>query len=70
MQGKISCYKARLVAKGFQQQFSIDYTDTFVPTVCPTTLCILLALGAANSNNIFIEQANVKNAYLTALSAS
>jgi hypothetical protein len=34
-------------------------------TVCPqATLCILLALGTANGDNIIIEQANVKNAYL------
>jgi len=59
-------YKARLVAKGFRQQFGVDYTDTFALTVCPATLRILLALGAANGNNIIIEQANVKNAYLNA----
>jgi hypothetical protein len=65
-QGKISRYKARLVAKGFRQQFGVDYTDTFAPTVRPATLRILLALGAANSNDIIIEQADVKNAYLNA----
>ena len=63
-QGQISRYKARLVAKGFRQQFSVDYTDTFAPTVRPATLRILLALGAANGNDIIIEQADVKNAYL------
>ena len=52
--------------QGFCQQFSIDYTDTFAPTVCPATLQVLLALGAANDNNIIIEQADVKNAYLNA----
>ena len=65
-QGKISRYKARLVAKGFRQQFGVDYTDTFAPTVRPVTLRILLALGAANGSNIIIEQANVKNVYLNA----
>jgi len=65
-QGKIAHYKARLVAKGFCQQFGVDYTDTFTPTVCPATLHILLALGTANGNNIIIKQADVKNTYLNA----
>jgi len=65
-QGEVSRYKARLVAKGFRQQFGVDYTDTFAPTVRPQTLRILLALGAANGNDIIIEQADVKNAYLNA----
>jgi len=38
----------------------------FTPTVRPATLRILLALGAANGNDIIIEQADVKNAYLNA----
>jgi hypothetical protein len=65
-QGEISRYKARLVAKGFRQQFGVDYTDTFAPTVRPATLRILLALGAAKGDDIIIEQADVKNAYLNA----
>jgi hypothetical protein len=55
-QGKISCYKARLVAKGFRQQFGVDYTDMFAPTVRPATLRILLAMGAANGDNIIIRE--------------
>jgi hypothetical protein len=65
-QGKIASYKAHLVAKGFRQQIGVDYTDTFAPTVRPATLRILLTLGAANGNNIIIEQADVKNTYLNA----
>ena len=62
-QGEIIQYKARLVAKGFRQQFGVDYTDTFAPTVRSATLRILLVLAAAHKGNIIIKQANVKNAY-------
>jgi hypothetical protein len=65
-QGQISRYKACLVAKGFRQQFGVDYTDTFAPTVRPATLRVLLALGAAKGRDVIIEQADVKNAYLNA----
>jgi len=40
--------------------------DTFAPTVCPATLRVLLVLGAANGNDIIIEQADIKNADLNA----
>ena len=64
--GQIVCYKARLVAKGFKQQFGVNYTDTFAPTVRSATLQVLLALAAAHKGDIIIEQADVKNAYLYA----
>jgi hypothetical protein len=54
------------MAKGFRQQFGVDYTDTFTPTICPATLRILLALGVSMGDAIIIEQADVKNAYLNA----
>jgi len=63
-QGRISCYKACLIAKGFCQQFGVDYTDTFTLTVRPATLRILLALDATKGDDIIIEQADVKNAFL------
>ena len=61
-EGKIVQYKARLIAKGYRQQFSVDYSDTYVPTVRPSTLRTLLSLAAQKSS--VIEQADVKNAYL------
>jgi hypothetical protein len=62
--GSIVRYKARLVAKGFKQQFGVDYTDMFTPTVRPSTLRTLLS--AAASRGDVIVQADAKNAYLNA----
>ena len=60
--GNIIRYKARFVIHGFKQQCRIDYTNTFAPTVHPSTLCILLSI-AAHKGSVII-QADVKNAYL------
>ena len=60
--GLIVRYKARLVVKGFKQQFGIDYTDTFAPTIRSSTLRILLSF--ATQKGAAIHQCDVKNAYL------
>jgi hypothetical protein len=60
--GNIVHYKAHLVIKGFKQQFSIDYIETFAPTVCAPTLRILLSFAA--QKGAAIHQCDVKNAYL------
>ena len=60
--GLIVHYKARLVVKCFKQQFGIDYTDTFTPTIHSSTLHILLSF--ATQKGAAIHQCDVKNAYL------
>jgi len=43
--GQIDRYKARLVAKGFNQQYEIDYLETFSPIIKPSTIKMVLSLA-------------------------
>ena len=57
-------YKARLVAQGFSQKEGLDYYETFSPTAKITSVRMLLQLAV--QKDVFIQQMDVKCAYLNA----
>lgn len=55
-------YKARLVVKGFGQKKGIDFEEIFSPVVKMSF--IRVALGLVESLNLYVEQLDVKTAFL------
>jgi histone deacetylase 1/2 len=45
LDGQIDRCKARLVAKGFNQQYEIDYFETFSPIIKPSTIRMVMSLA-------------------------
>jgi hypothetical protein len=43
LDGSIECNKAKLLTKGYSQVPGVDYSDTFLPVVKFTSICLLLA---------------------------
>jgi hypothetical protein len=60
--GSLDCYKARLVALRNNQEYGVNYEETFAPVAKMTTIRTILALAA--SNDWPLHQMNVKNAFL------
>ena len=62
--GVIYKYKARLVAKGYEQQYGVDFEETFAPVARLTSLRIVLAIAA--KLRFDIQQMDVETAFLNA----
>ena len=46
--GSLDRYKARLVALGNNQEYGVNYEETFARVAKMTTVCTILALAASN----------------------
>lgn len=55
-------YKACWVFHGFNQQFGVDYDETFSPIIKPATVRVVHSI--ATSSSWPIHQLDVKNAFL------
>ena len=55
-------FKARLVVRGFEQQYGVDYKETFAPTATYQSIRLLLALSARMG--LRIHQMDVKTAFI------
>ncbi|MCO5576456.1 hypothetical protein L7F22_030266 [Adiantum nelumboides] len=62
LDGTVACYKARLVVRGFSQEYGVDYSETFFPTLRLSTFRALLAIGT--HLDLEMHQMDVETAFL------
>ncbi|KAG9447646.1 hypothetical protein H6P81_013774 [Aristolochia fimbriata] len=60
--GSIDRHKARLVTKGYNQEYDIDYEETFAPVARLTSVRVLIAIDSIRRWDLF--KMDVKNAFL------
>ncbi|KIM61629.1 hypothetical protein SCLCIDRAFT_121591 [Scleroderma citrinum Foug A] len=60
--GSIDHYKAQLVAKGYNQHPGFDYLQVFAPTVCLSSIRVILTLAALQ--DLHLHSLDVSHAYL------
>ncbi|KAG9442724.1 hypothetical protein H6P81_018578 [Aristolochia fimbriata] len=60
--GSIDRYKARLVAKGYNQEYGIDYEETFALVAQLTSVRVLISIASIRHWDLF--HMDVKNAFL------
>ena len=63
--GNIDRYRARLVVKGCSQTKGIDFDETYAPVARMSTVRIFLCL--INKENMFVNQLDVKSAFLNGI---
>lgn len=63
--GEVIRYKARWVVRGFEQQYGINYDQTFAAVIKPMAFRVLFAIAAFK--NLNIDQMNVETAFLYSL---
>ncbi|KAI0998573.1 hypothetical protein K3495_g9623 [Podosphaera aphanis] len=59
--GTVERLKVRLVARGFTQEYGVDFTKTFAPTVQMATLRSFFAIVAAE--DLECRHFDIKNAF-------
>ena len=64
-EGQIVRNKARLVAQEYNQEFGIDFKESFAPVARVEVIIILLAFACCH--NIQLQQMDVKSAFLNGL---